>query len=126
MKKLFKTNIIVPFVIVLIFVLVFVQRCFRDYDVRLNGILVNATIVEYLGSTKGGSGVNPNYLCRFKYQGKDRTLISPSGIKSEGQSYVGKTFPALFSSKTNSLRLLITEDDYVEFGIDYPDSLKYK
>lgn len=126
MKKILKASVIVPFAIISIFVFVYAQKCVQNNDIKENGVLVYATILEYLGATKGGSGSNPNYLCRFTYNGEIRTLISPSGIKSEGQSYVGKIFPALFSSKTNSLRLLITEDDYVEFGIEYPDSLKYK
>ncbi len=56
--------------------------------------MVTATITDFLGSGKGGSGDNPSYRCEFLYKGEHKSLISQSSVKSKTLSYLGKTFPA--------------------------------
>ena len=101
-----------------------VQQCIENNDLRKEGILVQATIIEYLGSVKGGSGANPNYLCRFSFKGKERVLVSPSTVKDNGISYVNKTYPALYSVERDALRLLINPEGYNKYTLKYADTLR--
>ena len=124
MKQYLQLKYIIPFGIVLLFVMVGLNKCQKTKDLKEHGVLVEATITDWLGSHKGAGGVNPSYRCEFFYKGKKLSLISGSRVKGKGVSYVGKTYPALYSEKTNAVRLLMFPEDYEEYNIKYPDSLK--
>ncbi len=124
MKNHINWKLLISCFIILIFVFVGIQRYISQRDLKKNGTIVYATIQDVLPS--GKATASPSFKCRFFFKGKEKVLISSSSIKGNIFSYLGKSFPALYSSKTNSLRLLMTKDDYLEFGIDYPDSLKYR
>ena len=121
--KFLKAKYLIPISIVLIFVYFGIQNFQATNDLKKNGIMVNATITEWLGSSKGGSGDNPNYRCEFTYKGGRKSLISQSSVKSKTLSYIGNTYPALYSEKTNTVRLLMSEEDYKAYNRKYPDSL---
>src|SRR5688572_20150039 len=123
MQRLLKSKYLIPFLVVLIFITVGVQHRLANNDLEKNGMIVNATIVEYLGSTKGGSGANPSFKCSFPYKGHLQSLITSSSVKENAFSYIGKSYPALYSERTNTLRLLMTPEDFSKFGRKYPDSL---
>lgn len=122
-QRLLKAKYLIPTLIVLIFTTVAIQRCQAINDLKENGVLVNVTIVDYLGSMKGGSGADPSFKCNFLYKGQRRSLISSSSVKAKAFSYIGKSFPALYSERTNTLRLLMTTEDFSEFDRELPDSL---
>lgn len=122
MKIHLNWKVIVSSFIILLFVIVGIQRYISQRDLRRNGVIVNAIIQDVLPS--GKATASPSFKCKFIYNGQEMILISNSSIKGNIFSYIGKSFPALYSVKTNSLRLLITKDDYDEFEIEYPDSLK--
>jgi hypothetical protein len=123
LTNFFKVKYLIPTVMVLIFVYFGIQRFISVKDLEKNGIMVNATITDFLGSAKGGSGSNPNFCCEFMYKGERKSLISQSSVKSKAFSYIGRTFPALYSAKTNTVRLLMNEEDYEDYNRKYPDSL---
>ncbi|MBC7934128.1 MAG: hypothetical protein H7Y86_02035 [Rhizobacter sp.] len=87
-----------------------------ERDLKKNGKIVQALITEYLPPGKSMS--EANYRCEFKYKGKIKSLISESRIRYRQRSYVGKTFPAIYSAKYDFVRLLLTSDDALEFDID--------
>jgi len=124
MKKYLQTKYIIPISIVLLFIIVGINQCRQTNDLKRNGVIVTATITDWLGSHKGAGGVNPDYRCEFYYKGKKHSLISRSSVKEKGLSYVGKTYLALYSEKTDAVRLLIFPEDYEEYNVKYPDSLK--
>lgn len=92
-----------------------------DQDLKRNGIVVNAKILEVLKPPKGMA--YRNFRCEFEFGGEIKSEISPSSIHTNSSYYVGKIYPALYSQRTNTLRILITIDDYAELGLEYPDSL---
>lgn len=120
----FKAKYLIPIVIILIFVYAGIEHMRATNDLEKNGIIVNATITDWLGSTRGGSGSNPKYRCEFMYKGESKSLISLSSVKSKGLLYIGRTFPALYSEKTNTVRLLMNQEDYKKYNLEYPDSLQ--
>jgi hypothetical protein len=109
--------------LLIFFIVLIIQNHNEDNDLKINGKIVHAKIVNYLGSSKGAGGRKPSFKCEFEFNGEKKILISSSSILSNGISYVGKTYPALYSAKTNSLRLLITEQDYRMYNQQYLDSV---
>lgn len=126
LNKFLKAKYLIPILVALVFVYFGIQHFRTTKDLKKNGIIVNATITDFLGSAKGGSGSNPNFRCVFMYKGERKSLISQSSVKSKGLLYVGKTFPALYSEKTNTVRLLMNQEDYDMYNREYPDSLKMR
>lgn len=124
MKKYLQIKYLIPIGIVLLFIIVGINKCEQTKDLKKHGVLVKATITDWLGSHKGAGGVNPSYRCEFYYKGKKHSLISGSSVKEKGISYVGKTYPALYSEKKDEVSLLIFPKDYEEYNVKYPDSLK--
>lgn len=122
LKELFKLKYLFPIFVVLIFVYYGIQHNSAMKDLEKNGIIVKATITDFLGSNRGGSGSDPNFRCEFIYKGESKSLISQSSVKSKAFSYIGKTFPALYSEKTNIIRLLMNQEDYKKYNRKYPDS----
>ena len=94
-------------------------------DLKQNGVIVNVRIMELLGPTKRRC-YDPSFRCEFEYKKEHKNLISPSSIRKDAYSYVGQLYPALYSEKTNTLRLLLTEEDFQEYDQKYPDSLLKK
>lgn len=106
-----------------IFIYLGIQPNKATNDLKTNGVIVNARIIDFLGSGQGGSGANPDYLCEFTYKNEDKRMISTSRVKERGSSYVGKTYPAIYSEKTNTLVLLMFEEDFEYYNRAYPDTL---
>ncbi len=107
MRNLLKAKYIIPIFVALIFVYFSIQNFQAWKDLKHNGIMVSATIIEFLGSSKGGSGSDPGYCCEFIYKGERKSSIIQSNVKSKTLSYIGRTFPALYSEKTKTVRLLM-------------------
>ena len=110
MKNNFNWKVIIPSLIILILFLVAILNYISEQDLKKNGIIVHALIQEVLPS--GKATAIPGFKCTFNFEGKEMTLISNSSISGNILSYTGKTYPALYSKKTNSLVLLITDEDY--------------
>lgn len=122
MKQFLKIKYLISALIILLFVIAGLNQYRQTNDLKRNGVIVTATITDWLGSHKG-AGVNPSYRCEFYYKRKRHSLISRSSVKENGMSYVGKTYPALYSEKTDAMKLLIFPEDYEEYNIKYPYSL---
>jgi hypothetical protein len=113
-----------PIVVVLLFVVVGGMNFLAKNDLKNHGVIVNAKIIEYLPPGKAMS--DANYRCEFIYKGEIKRLISQSRIRLNKSSHEGQYFPALYSEKYDELRILMTPEDFDEFGIIYPDSLLNK
>lgn len=90
-------------------------------DLKENGQVINVKIVDYLPPGKSMS--QANYRCEFVYNGEVKNLISQSSIRHNKSLYVGEYFPAMYSPKTDAIRILMLPEDFSEFNIPYPDSL---
>ena len=86
-----------------------------ENEIQYNGVIVTAKIVEYLPTVKGMQSAN--YLCEFTFNDSVRRLVSPSSVKSNRSDVVGKSFPALFSDRTNTLRILIYDEDFERYNV---------
>lgn len=120
MKTLWK--IMIPLAILLIFVWVAIWKYEERSDLRKNGVLVEALIIDVLPS--GKATASPSFKCEFRFNGKKKIAISNSSIKGDIFSYLGKNYPALYSERTNTIRLLMNRDDYEKYNRKYPDSLQ--
>jgi hypothetical protein len=123
MKPNLKVQYILPLLIVLLFIATGIHRCFAARDLKKNGVIVHARIVDYLGSAKGGTAANPGYRCSFSYKGRTLSENSKSRVKRKAFSHIGKWYPAMYSERTHTVRLLMFREDFEEFGLEYPDSL---
>jgi len=115
-----KTLIVFLLIVTFVCILFFFRGRNEEY-LKKEGVLVEARIIKVLNPYKGG--VYFSFQCEFKFNTEERTGISPSKVIKLPNDYLGKTYPALYSERTNELRLLITPDDYNEYGLKYTDSL---
>jgi hypothetical protein len=118
--KFSKTWILAIISIFSLLVIVYLVRE-RSSDIRENGILINVKIVDILIPSKGAGSFN--FRCSFTYTGEQKLLISPTSVKENGSRYIGKICPALFSPKTNNLRVLLQAEDFDDYNIPLTDSL---
>ena len=120
-----RNKTLIVFLLIAVFVcILFFFRKRNDEYLKKEGVLVEARIIKVLNPYKGG--VYFSFECGFIFKDKEKTEISPSKIIKQPNDYLGKTYPALYSESTNELRLLMTPDDYNEYGLKYPDSLPEK
>lgn len=112
---------LVGFLILFLGILVFfLMRGKMINDLKDNGVIVNAKIIEVLAPPKGG--VNVSFRCEFNHNGVLKKLISASNIRTKPSTYIGHIYPALYSEKSDKIRLLLTEEDYKEYNQQYSDS----
>jgi len=90
-------------------------------DLKHNGVIVTTKILNVNSGGKMPGGFN----CLVKYNGKLFERPSGTSIYRGRFDFVGKTFPAIYSPNTNSLKILITPGDFEKFNIPFPDSLKW-
>lgn len=117
-------NVIVIGTVVILFGVAIFTRNMIINDLKDNGKVITVKIIERLLPAKGG--VSPSFRCEFTYNEQVKVLISPSSITHNKKSYVGSYFPAIYSPKSDAIRILMKSEDFEEFGIPYPDSLLYK
>jgi hypothetical protein len=116
-----KKSLIGMLIMIILVIGVFVWRKVDQDDLKKNGILVPAKIlrVNYGGKVSGG------FECLINYNGEQKERPSISSLKSGRYNFVGKTFPGMYSPKTNTLEILIAPVDFKKFDIPFPDSLKW-
>ena len=113
-------------VVLLLFIYVGIETYLSKSDLRDKGIKVNVKIIEAIFPTHGGGNGSYGFRCVFVYNGEQKKLISASRIKIRASSYIGQTFPALYSKKYDELRLLMTQEDFEEFNLEFPDSMVHR
>jgi hypothetical protein len=120
-KVMDKKSLIGTIVIVILFIGAVIWSNSIQDDLKKNGILVPAKIlrVNYGGKVSGG------FECLINYNGEQKERPSISSLKSGRYNFVGKTFPGMYSPKTNTLEILIAPVDFKKFDIPFPDSLKW-
>lgn len=109
------------FIVLLILCSVVIMNLQKSYSLKQNGEIVTVKITESLSPGKGG--IYANYRCEFTYKKEVKNLVSQSRIRHNRSSYEGQYFPAMYSSTSDAIRLLMKPEDFEEFGISYPDSL---
>jgi hypothetical protein len=116
-----KKSLIGMIVMIILVIAVFVWRKINQDDLKKNGIIVSTKIlrVNYGGKVSGG------FECLINYNGQQIERPSVSSIKSGRFNFISKTFPGMYSPKTNTLEVLIAPADFKKFNIPFPDSLKW-
>lgn len=89
-------------------------------ELRENGILMNAELIDVVTTYRG----TPKYQYKFYYKGKFYIENDASGVQKLN-IFIGKTFPIIYSPKSNRSHLLMTPADFEKFGIPFPDSLRW-
>ena len=106
----------------LLVILAIFGRFSHESDLRKNGILVHVTVDAVLPPSKGGGPFA--LMCHFMYHGEQKTLNSFTHQRDHLGKYLYKESPALYSPKTDNLRLLLTRSDFEEYGVPFTDSLR--
>ncbi len=104
----------------LFILIIFFRNRFQN-DLKRNGIIVNAKIIKVNIAGKGSGG----FQCSFDLNGKTFEEPTPSTIRSNRYEFIGKRFPAIYSSKYETLEILIAPKDFEKFNIPFPDSLNW-
>lgn len=92
----------------------------RD-NLTKNGIIVNAMIVDVV---LGAKGMNSDLVCEFEYKGKRYKRSSRNTFCGHASALIGKVFPAVFLPGTKDFEVLITRDDFMNFNMACPDSMR--
>ena len=110
------------FIVMLLFLLGMVILSYIDEaDLKKNGVVVQVTILSVNPGGKSGGG----FQCLINYQGESFERPSGTSVKQGRYSFVGKHFPGMYSRNTNTLKILITPEDFEKYNIPFPDSLKW-
>lgn len=116
-----KKSIIGTIIIVILFIGGVIWRNSIQSDLKQNGIIVQTKIIR----VNFGGKVSGGFECLINYNGEQKERPSVSSIKSGRFNFVGKTFPGMYSTKTNTLEVLIAPADFKKFDIPFPDSLNW-
>ncbi|RYG11440.1 MAG: hypothetical protein EOO07_20595 [Chitinophagaceae bacterium] len=106
-----------------IFLLIICAVVFNQHkskELKKNGIMLTAEILEIVLVTKG----SPTYKYKFMYNDQQFLGESSTGVKKLN-FFIGKKFPVIFSPGTLNSELLISPQDFKKFGIPFPDSLNW-
>jgi hypothetical protein len=116
-----KQNLI-AFIIIVLFIagIIFLAKYFEK-DLKQNGVIVPTKILNVNSGGKTGGG----FQCLIIYKGKSFDRPSGTSISRGRFDFVGKNFPGIYSPNTNSLKVLITPEDFAQFDISFPDSLNW-
>ena len=116
-----KKSIIGCFIVLVLFIGLIVWRNTNQRSLKEHGVLVTAKI---LGVNIGGR-VSGGFQCAINYQNNYLKLPSPSTLKRGNFDFIGKTFPAMFLPRNETLEILITLVDFEKFNMPFPDSLNW-
>ena len=114
-------NIIIIFI--LIFCLTAIFICNRNgNDLKTNGILTNGQVVK---AYWGRGGINLDYIFYVNGQKVDGSEFYFISIRF-GNKFLHKSFPVIYSKNSiDRNRMLVLENDFKEFDMTYPDSLRW-
>jgi hypothetical protein len=90
-------------------------------ELKKNGELIHVRIEQVLPPSKGGSPYG--FACSFTYHGVQKTLNSATSQREHLGKYTNKECPALYSPKSDNIRVLITQDDFDRYDVPLTDSL---
>lgn len=104
--------------IVAILISIYLNALYSRNDLKKNGVLVNVFVVERLSSAKGVGINRSNFLCRFSWKGVEREEISFNDIPiKKAKEIIRDSCWAIFSDRTNTLHLILTQEDSIEYNI---------
>jgi len=107
--------------IFVIYTIIHVVKVSRDVK---QGELINGVLLTKNVSAKGFQ--NANFRCEFIINGKEKNRYAPSTLHFVTGNYlIGRYFPAKYSRKYNKLELLLLPEDFKEYGLPHPDSLRW-
>jgi hypothetical protein len=116
LKKIENIFIVVAIFITVIFMVRSSQK--RDKLLKENGILLTCKIIDV------SMGKNSSFECEFYYNGK--YLRRTAGSRAKKTTYfLYQYFPLIYAPDIDAARLLITPKDFEDYGIAFPDSLKW-
>lgn len=106
---------------ILLFILLVIWNITNyNKELKKNGIILNAQIIDIVHIYRG----SPNFKYNFFYNNKIYIQEGGSGIRKKNL-FIGKYFPVIFSPKSKNSELLISPEDFEKFDIPFPDSLKW-
>jgi len=93
-------------------------------DLKRGELIRSVFIVRNYSGLKDLSAA---FTCRFTVDGAEKEIdVSPSSIEAPtGRFLVNHYLPAMYSKKHNKLWLLLLPKDFEEYGLPYPDSLRW-
>lgn len=94
-------------------------------DLRRNGILIKTCYITVWG--KSNRGIYVDFFVNIKsdsFQKKNVESLS-TGLRHNGDQFVYKYFPGVYSKKFNIVELLLLPEDFAKYGLPYPDSLRW-
>lgn len=89
-------------------------------QLKQDGVVLKGTITSIVLITRG----SPLYRYEFSYKGKKFKKENSTGVMKLN-CFIGKSFPVIFSPKTENSELLIAPSDFSRFDISFPDSLSW-
>jgi hypothetical protein len=117
-----KKKVVLGILIIVAFTIVFICKHNGD-DLRANGILTTGLVTNAYPGTKGG--INLDYM--FWINGKKITGSQFYFISSKfADKFQDRYFPVMYSkSSPDRNSMLILQNNFSDFNIEYPDSLKW-
>ena len=96
-------------------------------EIRKNGIIIpNCYIV---GVYKQYQVNSYSFECIFVFNNKKINLTgwsrARSSIRKNADEYLNHYFPGAYSERYNRMELLMLPDDFANYGLPYPDSLRW-
>jgi len=90
-------------------------------------VITNGATVTSISLTgKTGSGYFLDYSFQFQSKTYSGSTAERGIINSDGSTFIGKSFPVMFSTKdTSNNKLMVTPKDFEDYHYEYPDSLKW-
>ncbi len=108
----------------LVLLIAFISSFVKSCIIKNTGIVINGEISNY---SKGGRSETITIFYKYSYNGKSyEKARGMNGILySNGDKFLYRHFPVLFSKLINSGTLLLTPDDFKKYGREFPDSLNW-
>lgn len=110
------------FIVICLFFL-FISCNVNRIDLKNNGVITKGIIKKVYHGTKGGINIDYEFNVGDRtIQGSELFLVS----SSYEDLFKNKSFPVIYSKKNYGRnRLLIFESNFNDFGLSFPDSLKW-
>jgi hypothetical protein len=88
------------------------------------GDIISGRIIDY---GPGGKSATISFKYEYYIDGKTYTKITGyAGIAyANGNNFVNKNVPLIYSRKINSVRLLLIPVDFEKYQVPFPDSMRW-
>jgi hypothetical protein len=95
-------------------------RVWKRGELKRNGVLLTGRIVSHQTGTKSQWWFNYEFRYEGKVYNKDKSVDV-----LRLRTFIGKSFPVIFSFQSEQSEMLITPKDFEIYDLPYPDSLNW-